>query len=51
MSIEQKRGGRGSLERLIAFTLLDNKHQFMGRLNIMDSRSQTRALGISLLFT
>ena len=31
--------------------LLDYKHQFMGRLNTMDSRSWTRALGVLLLFT
>ena len=47
----QLKNSKGSLKRLMAFTLLDYKHQFMRRLNIIDSRSWTRALGVSLLFT
>ena len=47
----QLKDGTDSLERLIAFILLDYKHQFMVRLNTMDSKSRTRALGVSLLFT
>ena len=29
-------------------TLLDYEHQFMGSLHVVDSRSQTRALGVLL---
>ena len=47
----QLKNSKGSLKRLMAFTLLDYKHQFMRRLNIIDSRSWTQALGVSLLFT
>ena len=36
---------------LIAFTLLDHEHQFMGRLNAMDNISQTQAHSVSLLLT
>ena len=31
--------GRGILEKIIVFTLLDYEHQFMGRLTTMDNGS------------
>ena len=56
MLVEQTIGGfvtqgqQGSLEKLIAFTLLDYEHQFLGRLNEMDSMSQAREHDVLLLF-
>ena len=41
---------RDNLERLMTFTLLDYGHQFIGRLNAMESKSQTQPHSV-LLFT
>ena len=39
MKIMELKDGRGNLERLMTFTLLDYEHLFIGRLYIVDSRS------------
>ena len=46
----QLKDNRGSLERLIVFSLFDYKHKFMVRLNIIDSKLQTQVVYVSLLF-
>ena len=57
MSIEyiiddlQLKDCKGDLKRMITFILLDYGHQFIGRLNIIDGKSRTQVLGVSLLFT
>ena len=43
--------GRGNLKRLIIFTLLDYKYQFMEGLYTTDHNSQTQELSVSFLFT
>ena len=45
------KNSRGNLKRLIIFTLLDYKYQFIEGLYTTDHNLQTQVLSVSLLFT